>query len=218
MRGSILAMSLLLLAACARPAPAAAQSVPELAAFRSIALSDGGHVTVRHGDRQRVTLLAGEADIRVDGTQLHIARRRTPDHRERLEVEVVAPTLDALSVANGGRLVLAGDFPRQATLAAAVSNGGALDVRAMRAERVTAAVNQGGMIFTRPASHLDAAVSHGGAITYWGNASVSRAVADGGVVQRGRDEEAERPLEAMMPRTHKLLPVAEAPPVPPLPN
>ena len=212
MRGSILAV--LALAGCARPAPANAQSVPELMPFRSIALSDGGHVTVRHGDAQGVRVIAGEAAIAVDGTQLRIARRRASEHRERLEVEVVAPALDALWVENGGRLVLAGDFPRQPSLAVAVSNGGALDARALAADRVTASVAQGGMIFARPLARLDAAVSHGGAITYWGDPQVQRAISHGGVVQRGDEEDTERTLEAMMPSRPK----APAAPEPPPPN
>jgi hypothetical protein len=208
MRGSILAMAVLALAGCARPAPANAQAVPELAPFRSIALSDGGHVVVRHGEAQSVRVTAGEGDVTVEGTRLRIARRRTSERHERLEVEVVAPAIDALSVENGGRLVLAGDFPRQPTLAVAVSNGGMLDARTLSADAVTASVAQGGLIYTRAEQRLDAAVNQGGAITYWGEPrDVHRAISHGGVVQRGDAAEAGRSIEESVPE----------PPVPPMP-
>jgi len=218
MRVSILLLPIAILLGCARPAPAAAQSAIEVSPFRSVALDGGGHVTIRHGAAQRVTLVGGEADVAVEGTQLRIGHCRTCAHRERLSLDIVVPALEAVSVENGGRLVVAGDFPRPPRLAAAVSNGGMLDVRALAADQVSASVALGGMIYTRPIRRLDAAVSHGGAITYWGDPRVQRAVNHGGVVQHGRDEEAERPLEAMMPQTSKLLSVAEVPPVPPIPN
>lgn len=212
MRASILAMTLLALAGCAQPAPADAQSVPELMPFRSIALSDGGHVVVRHGEAQSVTIRAGEADVAVEGTRLRIARQRASAHRERLEVEIVAPAIDALSVENGGRLVLAGDFPRRPTLALMVSNGGMLDARALAGDAVTAAIAQGGLIYTRAEQRLDAAVTQGGAITYWGDPQVQRAISHGGVVQRGEAADADRSIDERMPQPPK------APAPPPVPR
>jgi hypothetical protein len=219
MRGSILAMAVLALAGCARPAPANAQSVPELAPFRSIALSDGGHVLVRHGEAQGVRVTAGEGDVAVEGTRLRIARRRTSERHERLEVEVVAPAIDALSVENGGRLVLAGDFPRQTTLAVAVSNGGMLDARALGADAVTASIAQGGLIYTRAEQRLDAAVTQGGAITYWGEPrDIHRAISHGGVVQPGDAADAERSILEVMPQAPKAPALPPVPPEPPTPR
>lgn len=204
-------MLALLILGCA-PAATAQTDVPA-APFRSVALSDGGHVEIRYGAAQRVTLVEGEADIRVEGTQLRIGKCRDCPRRSRPRVEIVTPALDAVSVDDGGRLTLAGDFPRQAQLAAAVSNGGAIDVRPLAADRVTASVAQGGMIFARPIQRLDAAVSQGGAITYWGEPRVRSAVNHGGVVQRGDAADADRPLGGMPPPpAHK-----PAPPLPPVP-
>lgn len=200
MRQVTMMMPVLLALGCARPEPAAAQTVLDVAPFRSVGLSDGGHVTIRHGAEQRVTLVEGEADIAVEGTRLRIARCASCTHRNRPRVEIVVPALDALSVDNGGRLVLDGDFPRQTQLAAAVSNGGLLDARALAADQVSASVAQGGLIYAHPLQRLDAAVNHGGAITYWGEPRVRRAVSHGGIVQRGDEEDAARPLDDMMPQ------------------
>ena len=193
-------------------APAAtAQTEVPAAPFRSVTLGDGGHVVIRHGSAQQVTLVEGDADIRVEGTRLRIPKCRDCARRSRLTVEIVTPVLDAVALDDGGRLTLAGDFPRQAQLAAAVSNGGAIDVRPLAADRVTASVAQGGMIFARPIQRLVAAVSHGGAITYWGEPVVQSAIDHGGVVQRGRAADSDRPLADMSP--HPLAP----PPIPPVP-
>ena len=147
-------------------APAAtAQTNVAVAPFRSVALSDGGQVNIRHGATQRVTVLSGEAEIVTDGNRLRVRKCRTGPRRDRLEVEIVTPVLDSLAVEDGGRITLVGDFPTQARLAAAVDDGGVIDARPLRAETVAASVNQGGLVYVRPGARLDAAVSHGGAIT-----------------------------------------------------
>lgn len=193
-------MPVLLALGCTGSGPAAAQAVIDVPPFRSVQLSDGGHVTIRHGAEQRVTLVEGEADIAVEGTRLRIGRCTRCTNRSRPQVDIVVPALDAVSVDNGGRLVLDGAFPRQARLAAAVSNGGMLDARSLAADQVSASVAQGGLIYTHPLQRLEAAVNHGGAITYWGEPRVQRAVDHGGVVQRGDEEDAARPLDELMPQ------------------
>ena len=206
-------LSLLLALPILGCAPAAtAQTDVPAAPFRSVTLGEGGHAVIRYGAEQRVTLVEGDADIRVDGTRLRIGKCRDCPRRSRPTIEIVTPVLDAVAVDDGGRLTLEGDFPRQAQLAAAVSNGGAIDVRPLAADRVTAAVAQGGMIFARPMQRLYAAVTQGGAITYWGEPEVQSAIDHGGVVQRGRAADAHRPLTDMMP--HPPAP----PPVPPVPS
>jgi hypothetical protein len=188
----------LLLVGCA-PA-ATAQADPASAPFRSVALSDGGHVLIRHGDVHRVTLVEGRADIRVEGTRLRIGRCRDCPGRNSPTVEIVTPRLDALAVDDGGRLVLEGGFPSQASLAVSVSNGGAIDARPLGADRVTASVSEGGAVFVRPARQLDAAISQGGVITYWGDPQVAEAVQGGGAVRRGRPADADRPIADTVPQ------------------
>ena len=207
-----LSLMLALLTLGCAPAASAQTEVP-VEPFRSVTLGDGGHVVIRHGAEQRVTLVEGDADIRVEGTRLRIGKCRNCPRRSRPSIEIVTPVLDAVAVNDGGRLTLEGDFPRQAQLAAAVSNGGAIDARPLGADRVTASVGQGGMIFARPMQRLDAAVSQGGAITYWGDPVVHSAVDHGGVVQRGRAADAGRPLVDMMPHPPAPLPVPPVPPV-----
>ena len=198
---------ILLLLGCAQP-DAAAQQESAVAPFRSVALSHGGEVNVRHGAAQSVTVVAGQADLSVENGQLRISRCRTCPHRDRLRVEVVAPALDSLSVEQGGRIVVSGGFPPQAQLAASVFSGGALDLRALPADSVAASVDQGGVILTRVAGRLDAAVREGGRITYWGDPRVQQAIAHGGVVEHGDPADLERPIAE--------LDSALVPPLPPV--
>jgi hypothetical protein len=191
-----------------------AQTVVAVAPFTSVELRDGGSVVIRHGPAQRVTVVepgARDAEIVVEGDRLRISRCRSCRHDRRLRVEVITPVLESVSVRDGGTIALEGQFPAQARLVATVFSGGAIDVRTLNAEQVTAAVEQGGGIFTRPSSQLDASVTQGGAITYWGDPTVRSNVEHGGVVARGRSEDANRPLQEM---GRRLLPVAPVPPVP----
>ena len=172
-------------------------SVP---AFKSVELRNGAHAILRHGAKRRVRVVQGntsESAIRVeeDG-RLRIDR--CPDgcpRGYRLEVEIVAPEIGALSVTDGGWLRSSGTFPRQANLAAAVESGGTLDVRSMNVAAVAAAVQHGGRILTEPRESLTAAIAQGGAVLYWGNPDVRRSVQHGGVVSRGKAVDRNRPFE-----------------------
>jgi len=211
----------LLAAACAPGASASAQQPLALASFRSVALSSGGEVVIRYGPAQSVSVLSGSiqrASPTVEGGRLRIGRCR-PDcpHGERLRVEIVTPSLDAVAVDNGGTIVVADGFPRQAELSAAVEQGGRIDARGIEAARVSASVAQGGIIFTRPVTALAASVRHGGIVTYWGDPSVTRAVQGGGVVQRGDPADERRPLSRLQPDPAFLPPPRPVPPVPPVP-
>ena len=208
----------LLLLGCAPAASASAETVAA-APFSSVQLRNGGEVRIGHGDTQLVTLVEGDsrqAGFTVENGRLVVDRcRGRCDHRQPFRVEIVTPLLDAVSVEEGGRLIVLPGFPRQAQLAAAVGNGGMVDVRTMAIDQVTAAVAQGGIILTRPGSRLDAAVSQGGVINYWGDPTVVQAVRGGGVVQRGRAEDVDRLLAEPMPHPQPIPPI---PPIPPLPN
>ena len=188
-----LATSMVLLAV----PPAAAQTPLQLPAFNSIEVNSG-HIVLRPGPTQRVTLLQGSLSytrVAVDGDVLVIDKCK--DHCPRgyqLEVEIQVPTLRSVSLENGGWIKSLGSFARQTDLTARVSHGGTIDVRAIPVDRVTATVEQGGRILTVPRGSLFARVRQGGAITYWGNPQVKSSVQHGGVVDRGRADEINEPL------------------------
>ena len=61
----------LFLIGCPQPDPAAAQARNDLAPFRSVSLSNGGEVIIRHGPAQSVTIISGSpADAAVGAGQL----------------------------------------------------------------------------------------------------------------------------------------------------
>ena len=208
---------LMTLSAVAFISSAVAATVIPVASFDSIALSDGGRVVVRYGPVQRVTMIQGDPQftrVRVDDQRLVIdnAEGRCP-RGYKLEIEVVTPQLSALSVSNGGTVQTAGAFPGVASLALAVEQGGTIDARSIVADRVNAAVDQGGRILTTARNALRATVDSGGVITYWGDVRDVRETVDhGGVVSRGAARDATKALSDFGP-DHVL----QIPPVPPVP-
>jgi hypothetical protein len=177
----------------------ATQEPLQLPPFSSLDVSNGAHVTLRHGATQRVTLVKGSLDYSrvtvTNGGTLVIRKciNKCPaDYR--LEVEIVVPNLKSISLANSGKIQAVGTFPPQDNLVVAVAHGGTIDVRLMPARRVTASVDQGGGILTMPQSWLSARVAQGGNITYWGDAEVKSSVEHGGVVVKGTADEFNLPL------------------------
>jgi hypothetical protein len=193
-------------------APLPMQTALQLAPFNSIEVLDGGHVVLRPAATQRVTLLRGSLDYTrlavVDGGRLVIDKcnRKCP-RGYKLEVEIFAPSFVRISAANGGRVQSLGDFPRQSQLAVAVAHGGAIDVRSMIVDRVTASVDQGGGIFTVPRAWLFARVTQGGVITYWGDPQVRSSVGHPGAVNKGIPSQINLPLSEISllpsPRKHR---------------
>ena len=192
-----MSVSQLLLAAAAlsgllsSPSTFASTAVP-VGAFDSVALKDGGHVILRHGAAQRVTLLEGSTQytsIRIDESnprQLVIDSCRHQCPRDyRIEVEIVTPEIRGVSVSDGGSIESAAGFPSQVKIAAAVADGGKIDVRSIAADEASAAINDGGKILLKAQSRLTAAVNDGGAIVYSGDPKVSSAINDGGSVDKG---------------------------------
>lgn len=188
MRAAFLAAAML----AAVPVAAFAESDINVAPFHGVGLSDGGEVIVRYGAQQRVRLIEGDeryTSFTVDHDSLRIrncaARDRCPEHY-RLRVEITLPVLTALAVSDGGHLTAEGAFPAQQTVAAAVRDGGVVDMRAVSGGSVQAAVNSGGRVTVTATHSLIAAVNSGGVISYWGNPeSVTKAVRNGGAIQRG---------------------------------
>ncbi|MEJ0025120.1 MAG: DUF2807 domain-containing protein [Rhizomicrobium sp.] len=182
-------VSLFLAAACLMIAPATAATVVPVAKFRQIHLRGGGHVVLRHGDAQRVTLLKGSTQFTTltvrNGRELDIdaCNANCPQHYD-LEIEIVTPDLAGVAIEGGGAIGTQGAFPAQSNLAAAIHGGGEIDVHAISAGTVEAAVHGGGSVAVTATGMLMAAVHGGGAITYRGHPQVTQAVAGGGSVER----------------------------------
>lgn len=181
--------------------PVAAQNIIPIGHFRSIELRNGGHVIVRHGQTQRVTVLSGKPRVRLAENERLVIDHCKQDcpRGERVRVEIITPEVSAVAVSNGGRLQTLGAFPARADIAAAVESGGMIDIRSIPADAVTAAIDSGGRIFTTARKTLNAAVVSGGGITYWGNAQVQQAISDGGVVQKGTPGDHDKPLSELGP-------------------
>jgi beta-lactamase regulating signal transducer with metallopeptidase domain len=217
---SLAALMLFLATLSAAATPSAMQpGIPLAASFSSVELRNGGKVSLLHGRSQGVTLLKGDPEqasitIRDDG---RLVIDRCPTHCPRnhdFMVEIMTPSLGAISVAEGGTIQVSGGFPPQPEVVVAVSQGGAIDIRSLPVANVTASVYSGGMIFSRPGTALSADVEQGGNITYWGDAVVRSSIRHGGVVERGAAADADKLLvELMGPQF--VEPLAPVPPVPP---
>jgi hypothetical protein len=156
--------------------------------FGQIALHGGGHVTVKHGAKQRVTLIKGSTQYtrfsigNGDHLFIYACNDNCPQHYD-LEIEIVTPVLNSASIQGGGEIDATGTFPSQAGFAAAIDGGGDIDVHAISAGSVQAAVNGGGRIFVTATGKLVGAVSGGGEIVYNGNPNVTKAINGGGSVE-----------------------------------
>ena len=179
----------LFLAAFAASAPALATEVVPVPAFRSVQLRGGGEVSIRPGPVQRVTIVEGSARItrfRVerDGKlRIDVCDGNCP-RQYRLRIDIQSPSAPDVAIAGGGLIRASGGFPAQRQLSAAVSGGGKIDMLAVSASSVNAAVHGGGLISVRPRSSLSAAVNGGGQVRYAGNPTVSSEINGGGSVHR----------------------------------
>ena len=174
----------------AAAAPALADEVVPVPHFTAVGLKNGGTVRIVPGAVQRVILHSGSTAysrvwVRDRSLEIESCHGRCPDHY-RLDVEIQTPNLDAVAVSNGGKVQFAPGFRPQGDIAAAVSNGGMIDMRTVPAREVSAAVNSGGLIEVGSPAELSAAVNNGGAIRYRGNPDLSMAVASGGSVERAQ--------------------------------
>ena len=175
-------------AALASVAPAAAQTPVSVPAFDSIELRGGGRVTIRQGASQRVTLVRGspemtrftvdrDGELRIDAC---VRSCRNYD----LVVEIVTPGIDAVAIHGGGQMRAEGSFARRTALAAAIHGGGLIDVTALGADSVAAAINGGGSIRTHPRVALAVSINGGGTVVYEGDPAVSTNITGGGTVHR----------------------------------
>src|SRR5271155_4501986 len=127
--------------------------------FDSVGLSGGGHVILRYGATERVTLLKGSTQytrFRVkDGHSLEIdACNSDCPMQYDLEIEIVMPRVTAVAISGGGHIESASGFPTQGMITAAVHGGGSIDIRAIDATDATAAVDGGGRIRLHTDKHL----------------------------------------------------------------
>jgi hypothetical protein len=166
---------------------AAAETVP-VQHFRSLELRGGGNVIVRPGPVQRVTILQGSSaytNVRVDSRgrlKIDACNQRCPQHYD-LRIEIQSPDFPTSAVSGGGSIVAGPGFRPQSSVTVAVSGGGEIDTRALRASNVTAAVNGGGKIVSGHSSSLTAAVNGGGEVRYLSSGNVTSAIHGGGWVR-----------------------------------
>jgi hypothetical protein len=179
-------LAALALAALASAAPAA--TPVDVAHFDSLALRGGGHVVVRHGTQQSVTLVSGDLatsrfTVDRDGSlRIDACVRSCSGYR--LEVEIVTPELDAIGVESGGAVRAEGAFPDRHALNLAVDGGGEIDATAMRADTVSAGISGGGAILTHVRAQLNAGINGGGSVRYRGDPAVNTGINGGGSVDR----------------------------------
>ena len=170
--------------------PALAATQVPVAHFDKISLGGGGHVVVRHGAQQRVTLLKGSTQyttfrVRDGELQIGACEHDCPWHYD-LEIEIVTPDLQGASIEGGGHIQAESGFPAQREFAAAVEGGGHLDMSALVSDKVSASVEGGGHVDVKAVRSLAAAVDGGGSIVYRGDPSVTQAIEGGGSVSHAR--------------------------------
>jgi hypothetical protein len=185
MKFAILLASASILFVC----PALAGTVIPLDHFSSVKASDGGHVIIRHGAVQQVTLVKGSTEFTRfnvrDGKLDIVTCDHNCPHNYSLEVEIVAPEIIAIAAEDGGSIEMQGAFPAQEKLSAWANDGGRVDARAITASQADAKAEDGGEVLVHAASILNAAADDGGNVQYWGNPIVNRTVSDGGNVEKG---------------------------------
>jgi hypothetical protein len=171
-------------------APALAIEDVPVPAFKTVELRGGGDVVLMPGPSQRITLLEGSTAItrfQVDlagKLRIDACNARCPQHY-RLRIEIQTPRVPGVGVNGGGSIRASSGFAAQSDIAAGVSGGGKIDLRAIEAGSVAAGVNGGGLIQVRARSTLAAGISGGGEVRYWGNPQVTSAINGGGSVRPG---------------------------------
>ena len=185
-----MSIRLLLAAAVATPflMPAAdAGSVP-VGTFNRVSLHGGGHLVLKHGATQSVSLIRGSTDVTSftiqNGNELVIAACGNtvimcPFNYD-LDVEITSPDIRGISIHGGGEAEAEGPFPEQQTLAIDVHGGGDIDVRAISVKDVTAEVHGGGDAKLTATRNLVASVHGGGDISFRGHPNLIESVHGGG--------------------------------------
>ena len=212
MRTFCLLAAILVVSACALTQSGA--TAVFLSSFDAVELRNGGKVIIRHGPTQQVNFIKGSETytaVTRNGSLLTIDKcaKHCPRGYE-LEIEIITPQISRVSVRDGGVIETRGSFPAHGAVAAAVSDGGVVDICAIGGNTVSASIAEGGVIYTKPKQSMSASVTNGGNITYWGDAAVVSAVKGGGVVTKGNAADADKPLVELNPSQ------ASIPAIPPL--
>ncbi len=171
-------------------ASTAAPTVVPTAAFKSVELRGMGHVILRHGDTQRVTLVKGDGSVtqirpdRRDSDKLIIdaCRNDCPSNYD-LVVEIVTPSISGVAIDGSGKIETQGQFPGTGRLDAAINGSGSIDLRNIAADRSDTAISGSGEIRVRTTRTLNAAISGSGTILYWGSPAVSSAISGSGTIR-----------------------------------
>lgn len=185
-----MSVRLLLAAAAVAPllTPAADAGTVAVGAFNRISLHGGGHVVLKHGATQSVSLVHGSTDVTSftikNGNELVIAACGNttimcPFNYD-LDVEITSPDIQGLSIHGGGELEAEGIFPEQKNLALEVHGGGDVDVRGINAKDVVAEVHGGGDLKLTATHNLVASVHGGGDITFRGHPNLVESIHGGG--------------------------------------
>jgi len=154
-----------------------------------IGLEGGGHVVVKHGPTQSVTILKGSTrytTFRIghdNNLEIKACNTNCPPVYD-LEIEIVTPNLNSAAIEGGGHITATDGFPEQDDFTAAVDGGGHIEMQALPARSVEAAIDGGGHIDVTAKHTLHAAVDGGGSITYHGDPQVSSAIDGGGSVNK----------------------------------
>ena len=157
------------LVALVAAAPGAASTPVSVPVFDSINLKGGGHVVVRHGGAQSVTLVSGNLEttrfkVTHDGTlEVDACVRSCNDYR--LEVEIVTPGLEGVGVEGGGEIRADGAFPQRDSLAIGIEGGGEIDMIAISAGAVAAGIEGGGTIRYRGDPTVTSGIEGGGSVS-----------------------------------------------------
>lgn len=157
--------------------------------FDGVGLEGGGHVVVKHGATQSVTILKGSTQytsfhIRHDNVlEIKTCNSNCPMIYD-LEVEIVTPDLHSAAIDGGGHITASTGFPDQDSFAAAIDGGGHIEMQTIAARDVHAAIDGGGHIEVTAQHQLNAAIDGGGSIVYHGDPQVNQAIDGGGSVSR----------------------------------
>ncbi|HUJ04267.1 MAG TPA: DUF2807 domain-containing protein [Rhizomicrobium sp.] len=183
-------MKSLLLVALLAATPAFAGTAVPVAPFRSIQLEGGGHVVIRHGATQQVTLVSGSTEftkfkVEHDGQLVISACNWNCPHHYDLQIEIVTPGLEGAAIEGGGEIDAAPGFPAQRNIAASIEGGGIVDLRNISAESADASIEGGGLVKLHAERALQASVEGGGEVRYWGSPQVSSSIEGGGNVRPG---------------------------------
>ncbi|MEM9233826.1 MAG: DUF2807 domain-containing protein [Pseudomonadota bacterium] len=159
-----------------------------LDSFDSISASAGTDVTVVPGDTYEIRLderALRRTSYEVKGDTLRISCDRPCGNGSRGRVEVVTPSLEAISVSSGAHLEINEGFASVDRLNLSASSGGHVNAKMLEANAASASASSGGSIHLSASQALTASASSGGSVKYNGNPdALSVSESSGGSVKK----------------------------------